>query len=144
MPTDSETAMQTIEGLEQRWPGFRDYIRASNGYDVPSFTYEDFLRVHTQMLMDGEGVELLTSSLAVLVASHTVEPAVATWLRAHGFISYEMTRVHDELEQIQAQLPHATGAEREALGRRIREIQARSQELAQRNHAVMGGLDGEM
>ena len=144
MPTDSQTAMQTIDALEQRWPGFLDYVKASNGHPVSSFTYDDFLRIHIQMLLDDDGVQLLTKALESLFESHTGDPAVAAWLQDRGFFSHEMTLVQEELERIMSQMPHATGEEREALGRRIREIRSRAEEMAERSHGMTGGLDGEM
>ena len=119
MPTPAIPEIEAIERLDVRWPGFLTYVKAQHGYDV-DLSYEDLMRVNALMLNDAEGMEILTRSLAVLVARRE-EPTIGDWLISNGFINRTIVEMQQEMEHIEARIASEEVApeEKDALVERL-------------------------
>ena len=73
--------------LNDRWPGFFDAVRSSNGWTVEDMSYERFMTFNTMMIADDEGQAMLQTASALIKDNQ--DPAVRAWMEEHGFVSRE-------------------------------------------------------
>lgn len=138
-------AIQALQGLNERWPGFFDLVRTQNGYEVEDFTYEDMMRVNTLMLQDEDGMEILVRSMMQLMQASQLDPKVAQWFEDNGFIQQSVVALKQSLKTAEERLndPNISEEERVELTSELLEAKKQADTVRQRTASSMGkGLMG--
>lgn len=132
--------IRTLEDLNERWPGFFDMIRAQNGYEVESFSYQDLMRVNEAMLNDEEGMETFVRAMMSLQQDRALDPEISRWFEDNGFVEKRTVDLKRKLESLKDQIltGQISDEERNELTRELKEVQKRSRLIAEKGAKNMG------
>lgn len=134
------SAIEALEALDEKWPGFFKMIKAQNGYKVEDFSYQDLMRINEMMINDEQGMETLIRSMMSLQRERQLDPEISRWLEDNGFVEKRIVDLRRKLESVNDQLASGTlpAEERSALFEELKEVRRRSKLIAEKGARNIG------
>ena len=131
----SNEALQSLEKLDKRWPGFFNMMRFFNGHEVPGFGESDLLDLQEKILKDQEGLTDLVRAFMFLMQAESYEtsnPEIANWLKSNGFVDKRVINLMTEEQNIHAQLANESmsDTDRKALSEELSKVMRKRDDLS--------------
>ena len=115
-------AIETLEELNRRWPGFFELIRTKNGYET-DLRYADLMRVQLQMDTDEEGMQRFVGAMQLVLRDRSTDPELQRWLEETGFVEKHIVDLKREVDAIANEdFASLTAAERASMAARLDRI----------------------